>query len=164
MLALRRLSPSDSADLRSFSAAFRGTPSYVYATAGRSPTEEEIEAMMKTVPAGHTLETVFIFEITEDAKPIGCVFLVRGYPNETTAYLVLLLIVEAAQGRSLGSSILRDLESLARSWGCTAVSAVVDSANERALKFWLREGFSEVRRTQLHGLVGQAVVIEKNAL
>jgi GNAT superfamily N-acetyltransferase len=164
MLTLRRLSPSNPDDLLSFSAAFRGTPSYVYATAGRVPTDEEIEAMMNTIPPGHTTETVFLFEIDEDTVPIGCVSIVRGYPNTTTAYLVLLLIVQAAQGRFLGRSVLRDLESLAKSWGCTSMAAVVDSANERALRFWLREGFSEVRRTQLHGLVGQAVAIEKNAL
>ena len=120
--------------------------------------------MMNTIPPGHTTESVFIFEIEEDTNPMGCAFIVRGYPNPTIAYLVLLLIVEAAQGRSFGKSVLRDLEALATSWGCTSMQAVVDSANERALKFWLREGFAEIRRTELHGLVGQAVVIEKNAL
>lgn len=124
----------------------------------------ELEGMMKTIPPGHSEDNVYIFQIAENARPVGCAFMVRGYPNATTAYLVLLIVVESAQGRSVGRCALRDLESLAKSWGCTSMAAVVDSANDRALKFWLREGFAEVRRTRLDGLVGRAISIEKRML
>ena len=163
MVSLRRLFPSEPRDLLAFKAAFRGAPSYVYATGGRVPTDSDIEGMMNTLPSGYTADDMFIYEVSENACPCGCAFLARGYPQPRTAYLVLLLIVESAQGRSIGQEALRQLESVARSWGCTSVAAVVDSANDRALKFWLREGFVEARRTRLPNLVGEAIAIEKNA-
>jgi GNAT superfamily N-acetyltransferase len=164
MLSFRRLAPSIPSDLLAFKAAFRGAPSYVYASGGNVPTDEQIEEMMNTMPSGYTADDMFIYEVSENTRPCGCAFVARGYPRPETAYLVLLLIVEAVQGRSVGRVALRYLESLARSWGCSSVAAVVDSANERALKFWLREGYVETRRTQLPGLVGQAIAIEKSAL
>lgn len=164
MLTFRRLNPSNPGDRAAFMALFRGTPSFVFATEGRVPTDEDITRMMNTMPSGYTTEDIFIHEISEHESPCGCAFMARGYPGPDTAYLVLLLIVESAQGKSVGRLALRQLESMAKSWGCSSVEAVVDSANERALKFWLREGFVETRRTQLPGLVGQAVAVVKNTL
>ena len=73
VLTLRRLSASSPADVLSLSAAFRGTPSYVYATAGRKPNDQEIRTLMNTLPLGHTAESVFIFEIQNGEDPIGFV-------------------------------------------------------------------------------------------
>ena len=162
VVALRRLSPSQPRDVLAFKAAFRGAPSYVYATGGEVPTDADIERMMNTLPSGYRAEDMFIYEVAHDDAPCGCAFLARGYPKPSTAYIVLLLIAESAQGKGLGQHALRQLELTARSWGCTRLEAVVDSENGRALKFWLREGFVETRRGRLSAFVGDAVSVEKN--
>ena len=163
MLQFRRLDPSNAKDLAAWTSTFRGTPSYVFATEGRVPTDEEIEKMMNTMPDGYTADDMFIYDLSNDNDPCGCVFMARGYPKPDSAYLLLLLIVESAQGKSIGRAVLRRLETMAASWGCTSIEAVVDSSNERALNFWLREGFVEKRRAQVPGMIGQAIVIVKNA-
>ena len=160
----RRLSPSLPGDAASFLEVFRGTPSFVFPTDGRAPTEAEVSAMMSKVPSGRTAKDVFIHAITVDDILCGCSVTVRDYPNPNAAYLALLLIVESAQGKSLGPRVLQHIESEAKSWGCSSLLAAVDSRNERALKFWLREGFVEQFRREAQGFMGQAVGIEKTGL
>jgi GNAT superfamily N-acetyltransferase len=161
-LTYRRLDPSLPGDVESFLTVFRGTPSFVFPTGGRAPTEAEVFAMMSKVPSGRTSEEVFIQAISAEGALCGCSVTVRAYPNPQAAYLALLLIVESAQGKSLGSRVLRHIEGEAKSWGCSSLLAAVDSRNERALKFWLREGFVEQFRRDAQGFMGQAVGIEKN--
>ncbi len=163
-LSYRRLNPSNAADLSAFLQVFRGTPSYTYATGGRKPTEAEVEKMMNTAPPGHKSDDIFIYAISSDNELCGCAFVVRGYPKVETAYLVLLMFIERAQGKSLGPQALRHIESEAASWGCSSLAAVVDSTNHRALAFWLREGFTESSRRAAPGFIGQAIAIEKHGL
>lgn len=163
-LTYRRLNPSLAGDVESFVKVFRGTPSFVYPTEGRVPSEAEIFAMMSKVPSGCTSEEVFIHAISTEGLLCGCSVTVRAYPNPQAAYLALLLVVESAQGKSLGPRVLRHIESEAKSWGCSSILAAVDSHNERALKFWLREGFVEQFRRVAPGFMGQVIGIEKTGL
>jgi len=163
-ISYRRLNPTLPADAASFLTVFRGTPSFVYPTGGREPTDEEVFAMMCKVPKGRTSEDVFTHAIYADGVLCGCSVTVRAFPNPQSAYLALLLVVEATQGKALGARVLRHIESEVKSWGCSALSAAVDSRNERALKFWLREGFVEQFRKEAHGFMGHAVGIEKHGL
>jgi len=164
-LTYRRLNPALSSDVAVFQQIYRGTPSFVFPTGGRAPTDAEIVALMNTVPNGRDSEDVFIYAIfSAEAELCGCSVTVRGYPKPDIAYLALLMIVESAQGNSLGPRVLEHIEVEAKSWGCFSLSAVVDSLNERALKFWLREGFVEQFRKVAHGFMGQAVGIRKPGL
>ena len=163
-LTYRRLNTALPGDTADFQRVFRGTPSFVFPTGGRAPTDAEVLAMMNTVPNGRDSEDVFIYTISMESKLCGCSVTVRGYPKPDAAYLALLMIVESAQGNSLGSRVLKHIEVEAKSWGCSSLSGVVDSMNERALKFWLREGFVEKFRKVAHGFMGQAVGIEKAGL
>ena len=103
MLTYRRLNPSEPSHVADFQQVFRGTPSYTFATAGRTPTDAEVEAMMNTMPSGYEAEGIFINAISMESKLCGCSFTVRGYPKPDVAYLVLLMLVESAQGQSLGA-------------------------------------------------------------
>jgi GNAT superfamily N-acetyltransferase len=164
MLTYQRLNPSEPSDLADFQRVFRGTPSYTFATAGRPPTDAEVDAMMHTIPSGYGANDIFIYGISKEGELCGCSFTVRGYPKPESAYLVLLMIMESAQGKSLGTQALRHIEKEAKSWGCSSLAAVVDSQNERVLKIALREGFVEQYRKEGHGFMGQAVAIEKHGL
>jgi ribosomal protein S18 acetylase RimI-like enzyme len=93
----------------------------------------------------------------------GCSFVMRGYPKADTAYLVLLLLGEETQKQGIGASVLRQIAEDARNWGCSKIAAVVDSANDHALRFWKREGFQVTFTKELKGMVGRAVGIEREA-
>ncbi|MFC5496785.1 hypothetical protein ACFPOE_04490 [Caenimonas terrae] len=62
-LRFRRLDPSAPADLLEWQLVFRGTPSFVYATQGRSPTDADAERIMRTMPVGRAQEDIFAFAI-----------------------------------------------------------------------------------------------------
>ena len=163
-LVYRRLTPAEPSHVAEFQRVFRGTPSFVYPTAGRTPADAEVEAMMRTLPTGRDPEDAFIHSISTQGEVCGCSFVVRACPNPETAYLVLLMFMESAQGKALGTQALRHIQAEAKSWGCSSLNAVVDSKNERALRFWLREGFVERFRRDAAGFLGQAVGIFKNGL
>ena len=119
---------------------------------------------MRYLPTGREPEDVFIYSISTQDELCGCSFVVRAYPNPETAYLVLLMFMESAQGKSLATQALRHIEAEARAWGCSSLNAVVDSKNERALRFWSREGFVERYRRDAPGFMGECVAIAKNGL
>lgn len=160
-LRFRRLDPAGPQDLLDWQRVFRGAPSFVFATQGRPPTDADAQRMMQTRPAARPQEDVQLFAIDTDGTLCGIAFLMRGYPTAEVAYLVALVLMEAFQNRALGAACLERIEDMARSWHCSKLSAVVDSANTRALAFWLRHGFHEVGRRELPDLVGPAICIDK---
>lgn len=160
-LTYSRLNPTLSGDVERFLKVFHASPSFVYLTEGRAPTESEIIAIMNKVPGGCSPEDIYIRAISLDGTLCGVSVTARAYPNPQSTFLALLLIVESAQGQLLGTRVLRHIEGEAKSWGCSSISAAVDSHNVRALKFWLREGFVERFRKDIRGFVGQAIAIEK---
>ena len=157
-LRFRRLNPSVPADLLEWQLVFRSAPSFVYATEGRRPTDEDAERIMRTLPKERAQEDVFAFSIELDGVLCGCAFVMRGYPKHEVAYLALLVLMEQFQGRYLGVRCLREIEALALSWNCTKLEGVVDSENTRAATLWERLGFRELYRRQLPWLVGPAIV------
>lgn len=160
-LHFRRLDPASPQDLLDWQRVFRGAQSFTFATQGRPPTDADAQRMMRTLPAGRPQDDVHLFAIDVNGTLCGIAFLMRGYPTADVAYLVALVLMEALQNRSLGAACLERIEGLARSWQSSKLSAVVDSANTRALAFWLRHGFHEVGRRELPDLVGQAICIDK---
>lgn len=158
----RRLDPLDvPKDMQICQAVFRLAPSFVYPTGGRPATDEDVSAMLRKLPPGISAAAVHSYAIEEEGAVCGFYVVIRGYPDPQTAYLALLLLTEESQGRSLGTQALARIEHEAKGWGCTALTAAVDSRNERALQFWLAKGFVEEIRTQAPGFIGDAIRICK---
>lgn len=160
-LRFRRLDPASPQDLLDWQRVFRGAQSFTFATQGRPPTDADAQRMMRTVPAGRSQADVHLFAIDVRGQLCGIAFLMRAYPTAGVTYLVALVLMEAFQNRSLGAACLERIEGIARSWQSGKLSAVVASANTRALAFWLRHGFHDVGRRELPDLVGQAICIDK---
>ena len=114
--------------------------------------------MIDTLPNGKRAEDVFIYAIYVDGALCGSAYIARDYPADGNANLVLLVLMEKHQRRYLGVRCLSWIEAQARSWGCTKLTGVVDTANERAFRFWQRLGFQEQRREKLPGLVAEAAI------
>lgn len=64
-----------------------------------------------------------------------------GYPTSQDAYLGLMMVAPAARGTGAGVTLLRHLESAARTRCKQALSLGVLDANPRGRAFWQREGF-----------------------
>jgi RimJ/RimL family protein N-acetyltransferase len=157
-LTFRRLAPSNAADREEWRRVFRGAPAFTHATQGRAPTDADADRMIDTLPSGKTADSVFIYAIYADGELCGCAYIARDYPAIGDANLVLLVLMEMHQRKYLGVRCLGWIEALASQWGCTRLTGVVDTANQRAFRFWQRLGFQEQRREGLAGLVAEAAI------
>jgi GNAT superfamily N-acetyltransferase len=161
----RRIDPWQvAADMAACQAVFRHAPAFVYPTGGRAATDDDVVAMLTHLPPGVTPAQAHAVAIEQDSACCGFYVVLRGYPDPQTAYLALLLLAQEWQGRSLGRQALAQVEADARAWGCTALCAAVDSANDNALRFWLARGFVEELRKQAPGFIGDAIRIAKRGL
>lgn len=160
-LTFRHLQAKNARDLHEFQAVFRQAPSFTFITKGRVPTDAGAERLMKLVPSQVTEDDKQILAIYSMGELNGCAVFVSSYPNEKVTFIALLLIIESCQGRSLGVEVLRRIEAIAASARHDRLELVVDSANERAHAFWLREGFTEQYRKASPEFVGDVIVMER---
>jgi len=157
-LTFERLDPANLDDRQVWREVFRGAPSFVFATEGRTPTDADADRLMDVVPEERTSEDVFIYAAYQGSTLVGCVYLARNYPKLGEVNLVLLLLIERFQRGVLGIRCMRWIEQQALAWGCMRISGVADVPNDRASKFWHRLGFSEDRRLNLGGHVGETII------
>ena len=157
-LTFGRLDPTNHNDRQVWRQVFRGAPSFVFATEGRTPSDADADRLMDVIPDERTSEDVFIYAVYSGPSLVGCVYLARNYPKHGEVNLVLLLLVERFQRGVLGIRCMRWIEQQARAWGCTRISGVADVPNSRASHFWSRLGFREDRRLNLRGHVGETII------
>ena len=157
-LSFRRLDSHNQRDRDEWRDVFRRTPCFTYATAGRTPTDLDADHMFETVPSNTLEANLFLYSIYADGELCGIAYLAKDYPRPREANLVLLVLAESFHGRWLGVRAVKWLAASAKSMGCSKLTGVVDSANERSAMLWKRLGFIEERRTALPELVGQAIV------
>ena len=160
-LRFRRLQLSNAQHIHEAHAVFRQVPSYTFATQGRAPTDADAERLIKLLPSHLTEDDKHVLGIYQGAEIVGCAVVVRAYPKAHVAFIALLLIIEPLQSKSLGVEALRYIEAMAASWGCDRLGIVVDSANDRAHTFWVREGFIEQYRKQSLEFIGEIILMER---
>ncbi len=106
---------------------------------------------------------IFAIRESEEAAPIGCIDVVRGFPNASTAVLGLLLISESHQRRGLGTDAFEALRVwIAREWPeMKRIRIGVVAVNLDAIAFWKRLGFREngERRKYQAGTVDSETVV-----
>ena len=163
-LTFKPLAPSSAGAVHEFQAVFRHTQSFIYVTEGRAPTDADAERLMRLLPAQAQEDDKLVLGIYIQSEIVGCATVVRAYPRNTVLFIGLLLISEQFQGRSIGAETLRHIESLAISWGQDTLEIVVNSVNERAHAFWVREGFSERFRKPSTEFIGDVVVMERKVV
>jgi GNAT superfamily N-acetyltransferase len=155
---LHRSSEKDIVDLQN---VVMGAPRYYLLVEGKSPGPEAAIEVLQELPPGTSASDKYVFLVEYSGLPIGCVDVVRGYPNSEVAFIGLLLFVETEQGKSHGVAALRYIERLADQWGCVRLRIAVVENNLRALAFWRREGFSELYRKQSDRFTGDVIVMER---
>ena len=164
MIAYRCLHSDSEADIEALHALFLQAADYSLLVEGKLPIREETVEELTERPAGMALKDKFFIGFWRDGELIGCADLLRGYPEPWIAYIGLLLFSPAHRGRSLGVLALNSLTELARSWHCRELRLAVIDKNDRALRFWQREGFHELYRKPVSGFTGDAIVMHKTPI
>jgi GNAT superfamily N-acetyltransferase len=101
------------------------------------------------VPAGKSSDDLFIFGIINQQNDlVGLLEGLRGYPDETTWWIGLLLLIPQIRSQGIGQTIVQGFVEFVRASGGQAIMLGVVEENSLAHKFWKRMGFEFVRRTE----------------
>ncbi|WGY70586.1 GNAT family N-acetyltransferase [Burkholderia cepacia] len=161
MLTIHRLSGELESDRTNVRRVFFESPSYTQLVEGRSPAEEDIDDFFAGKPAGKDAADKSVFGLFAGEQMIGCADVIRAYPNGDCVWIGLLLLSEVSQGHGYGKAALGLLVDMARDWGYCLAQLAVISTNPRALAFWQREGFDEIRRTVNPKFTGDVIVMQR---
>ncbi len=160
-LSYNRLRISKLEDVNELQRALDSAPAFHLLVQGRLPSPSAVEELFSLFPPGKSEVDKFVLGIYDTSGIIGCVDIIRGYPNQHVAYIGLLIISELVQGKTYGAQTLKYIMTLAGDWSCEALRVTVQENNMRALAFWQREGFIELYRSESPGYVSQAIVMER---
>jgi GNAT superfamily N-acetyltransferase len=102
-------------------------------------------------PPGCAPENKHTLGIFDGDTMVGCIDLVRGWPDATTAAIGLLLLEPNARGRGIGRFAFEAIEAQAQAWPeITHLRALVIASNGVARPFWERMGFLANGQTRPH--------------
>lgn len=155
----------EGAEMADLQRVLEEAPDYARRLTGYPASATEAQSTYTHLPTGWTYDDKFVYGIYLDHKMIGCVDLIRGYPDATTAMLGLLLLSEKHQGRGWGSRSYLLIEEVVRRWGtCHKVRIGVIMTNDIVLPFWKSVGFVDegLRRPYRSGTVeSEYAILEK---
>ncbi len=162
---LKRLSHQNEEDVCALQNVYESAPHYSMLTTGSTATPDAAISTFQALPQGKTLEDKFVFGIIYKEKIIGCVDLVRSFPNENTAMLGLLLLDEKFQQKGLGKQSFVEIENELRSWKIiNKIRIAVIKNNTAAFIFWQSMGFQENGEKKAYvnaAIVSENIVMEK---
>ena len=163
-IALRLLT-GERTELQELQRVLEEAPTYSHRLTGGPPGPAEAQSLYTALPEGKSYDDKFVFGVYLEEAMVGCVDLIRGYPNAATAMLGLLLISERHQHRGVGRSTYALVEQFAQSWaGCDRLRIAVVRSNDEVLPFWTKLGFEptgEVKPYRCGAVVSEHVALEK---
>ena len=117
------------------------------------------------LPPGKTDADKFVFGIFLNETMVGCMDIVRGYPDSQTAYIGLLLLREDHVRRGIGCAAFRIAESEIQAWTeIQKIRLAVIATNREVLPFWERQGFrctGEIKPWRQEKIASEAILMEK---
>jgi RimJ/RimL family protein N-acetyltransferase len=153
-------------EMESLQRVFEGAPGYSLNATGDLPGTTEAQALYTEIPPNKTYEDKFVIGYFHNGEMVGCADIVRGYPDDETAMLGLLLFTEKYQKKGLGKFAYSSLEDLCLSWSeVKKVRIGVLETNEHAFVFWKKLGFKEngEKKSWTQGKINcNVIVLEKN--
>ena len=140
-------------------------PTYSLNISGELPSSNAAAEVFSAIPENFNYDKKFVIGVWLENELIGIMDLLRGYPNNETAMLGLLLLKEKYQGKGLGKKSFEELLIFINSWAeINKMRISVIENNRQVLEFWHSLGFIEtgVRRPYENGkVISEAIVLEK---
>ena len=160
-----RLVQGEPDEMAKLQRVLESAPAYTHRVTGLPPVATEAQSTYSILPPGKSYDDKFVFGVERGGRMVGCVDVVRGYPDAQTAYVGLLLVAEPFQRQGIGRAAYRALESVIRSWRtCVRVRLAVVATNEAVIPFWSKLGFvptGEVKPYRYAGVVSESIILEK---
>lgn len=160
-LEYRQLSAGSSEDVSQLQSVLEAAPGYFQRLQGAPASPEQASSELKAVPEGFCRQGKWFYLILVRGTPIGCLDLLNGYPQESVAYIGLLLLVESHQGYGIGRRATDFATTVAREWGCSVLRLGVLEDDSRALSFWLGQGFVKLYTKRSNQSSDRVLVLER---
>jgi len=161
-----RLLKGEKSEMMHLQRVIEEAPKYFENVTGVPPGPAEAQSMYTVLPEGKSYEDKFVYGVYREEEMIGCVDLIRGYPNEATAYIGLLLISEKHQRKGTGRLVFRQIEESVLGWKtCDKIRLAVVRTNEQAIFFWKYLGFKPTGETKPYhsgSILSESIIFEKS--
>jgi GNAT superfamily N-acetyltransferase len=144
-MRLRLLTAADADEVQR---VLEAAPDYARRVSGLPVGEADALSLFDMLPEGKTLEDKFVWGIFAPGLE-GVIDVIRGYPDQSTAFIGLLLLRESAQGRGLRRQAFSCVQDEVERWPQieTLRLAVVDT-NDPAKGYWEAMGFTATGETK----------------
>jgi len=147
-LRLERLTGSTE-QVATLQAVLDGAPNYFRLLTGRDIQPTAAADLFAALPPGQDPADKHLFAIRLGSRWIGCIDLIRHYPNESSAFVGLHLIVEDERLHGMGTRAYQALETLVLDWPeCERIGLAVAESNAPVLAFWEKLGFGRAARSR----------------
>jgi GNAT superfamily N-acetyltransferase len=101
------------------------------------------------VPPSASPADKYVYGILDKKKAlVGLLDTLRGYPQEGTWWIRLLLLEPQVRSQGLGEKVVQALAQYAQASGAHDLMLGVVEDNGRAYKFWSKVGFALIRQTE----------------
>lgn len=142
-------------------------PSFSVKTTGEEPTDKMAkEIFERKLPEGVSEENRFLFGVYFNHKMIGCLDMIKSYPDDKTVTLALLLISDDVQGAGLGSEAFKEAESMIKEWkDFTRLRLEMVRTLDQVMPFWRKMGFRKTNESipyDVGSVKSRSVVLEKS--
>jgi ribosomal protein S18 acetylase RimI-like enzyme len=122
---------------------------YTEIVEGTAVSPAAAEELLQSLPPGKSISDKFVAGIFNRADEMGGVLdAVANYPEENIWWIGLLLLAPDVRQRGVGRNIVEALVAFVRNRGGRAVMLGVVEDNRRAFRFWSRNGFDLVRKSE----------------
>jgi len=142
---------ADAATVAAVQALHERSADYVHRIWGLPPDPNSGAEFFERLPPGRSREHKRSLGVFDGDAMIGCIDLVRGWPDADTAVIGLLLLEPGARGRGVGRLAFDAIAAQVREWPeVNQLRAVVVESNAIARPFWERLGFCANGQTRPH--------------
>ena len=156
---------SDPCDMAQLQGVLEAAPSYAHLVTGCPVGPADAQSLYSILPEGKAYDDKFVFAISLGERMVGCVDLIRGYPDASTAQLGLLLIDETFQNLGVGRAAYGAIEDCVRAWNtCTRIRIGVVGTNANVLGFWTRQGFQptgDIKPYRYASVISETIILIK---
>jgi GNAT superfamily N-acetyltransferase len=144
--SVRLLSPDDSGAIQEL---YEKCLDYMLLVDGHPAGSNAGEEEFQDVPPGKSPDDKLLFGFFNQQNDlVGLLDVLRGYPDETTWWIGLLLLAPEVRSQGIGQRIVESFVEYAHANGVQAIMLGVVEENKSAYKFWSRMGFEFVRQTE----------------
>lgn len=137
------------ADIPVLQRLYEACADFVLLVDGTRVSPTAAEETFRDGPPGRSLDDKFLYGLFDGQGEMAAVLEgTRGYPDEGTWWIGLLMLAPGVRGQGLGCRLVSGFAGYAAGQGAAALMLGVVEENQAALAFWQRMGFTIQSKTE----------------